>query len=79
MLANRQSKNFQLCLSLFIISKLGNVQPSFSPVLIHNTESMQITQLIVDNIKVYPLLRDAMCNVSKFLRKENFNVDWSKQ
>ena len=36
---------------------------------------MQITQLIVDTIKVRPFLRDAMYNVFKFLRKENFNVD----
>ena len=36
-------------------------------------------QLIVDNIKVRPFQRDAMYNVCKFLRKENFNVDWSKQ
>ena len=55
------------------------MQPKFSPVLIHNIESTQIMQLIVDNIKVCPFLRDAMYNVSKFLRKENFNVDWSKQ
>ena len=65
-------------LSLFIFSKLGDVQSKLSPVLMHNIESTQITQLIVGNVKVRPFLRDAMSNESKFLRKENFNADWSK-
>ena len=77
--ANRKSRNFRIYLFLFIFSKLGGVQPKFLPVLIHNIESTRITQLIVDNIKVRPFLRDAMYNVSKFLRKENFNANWSKQ
>ena len=45
-------ENFQLYLPLLIFSKLGGVQPQFSHVLIRNIESMQITQLIVDNIKI---------------------------
>ena len=36
-------------------------------------------QIIVENIKVRPFLCDAIYNESKFLRKENFNADWSKQ
>ena len=77
--ANWQSRNSQLYLSLFIFSELGGVQPKFSPVLIHNIESMQITQLIADNIKVCPFLRDAMYNIINFLQIEKVNVDWSKQ
>ena len=49
------------------LSKLSGFQSKFSPILIHNIESMQITQLIVDKMKVRPFLRDAMYNVLKFL------------
>ena len=81
LLANQQSKNFQLYLSLFICSKLIGFQFKFSPLLIHNFESTQTTQeqFIVENIKARPFFRDAMYNKSKYLRKENFNLDWSKQ
>ena len=72
---DRKSRHFQLYLFLFIFSKLGGVQPKFSPVLIHNIESTQIKQLIVDNINVSPFLNDTMYNVSKFFRKKSFNVD----
>ena len=72
-------KKFSALSVPIIFSKFDGVQLKFSPVLMHNIESMHTAQLIVDNIKVRPFLRDVMDNVSKFFWKEDFNIDWSKQ